>query len=174
MAFHKKGPPRIADSQRNIEAMRHTESNLTPKMKQMRDRFINEYLKDFQGPLAYIRAGGPATTATKMSNQFLREPYVASEIQKCIERMEPEILVTRQKILAGLLREANYFGVGTSHGARVSAWAHLAKIQGLIEDKLSVKGEIKAGVMVVPMPSPNDWEKLAGESQQLLKDAVKE
>lgn len=155
-----------------------TEQNLTPKMKEIRDRFIAEFLRDFNGPNAYIRAGGPATTAVKMANTFLHEPYVAKRIWEVVELLEEEQIISRKRILAGLVREANYMGIGASHGARVAAYGKLANILGMEQTNVNVKGKIdhthKGGVMVVPItPGSDAWEQLAEATQKQLKDDVR-
>jgi Terminase small subunit len=164
--------PLHAQSPARIKA--RTEENITPKMKEKRDRFIAEYLVDFNGVHAYIRSGGPATTAAKMSCQFLKEPYVLKKIRETIDALEEANIINRKRILAGLVREANYAGIGASHGARVSAYAKLATILGMDAPiKIDAKVKVAGGVMLVPMPSnPDDWEKAAVQKQLELKNEV--
>jgi hypothetical protein len=166
MAKHSQSKERMA---------LRTQENLTPKMKMIRDRYIAEYLVDFNGPKAYIRAGGPATTAAKMSSQFNHEPYVLKKIQECIDSLEEAEIINRKRVLAGLVREANYSGIGASHGARVAAYGTLSKILNMQQTNINLKGDIKVrgGIMVVPVASPEDWEKLAQVSQKQLKDDVR-
>lgn len=152
-----------------------TEENLTPKMKSIRDKFITEYVKDFNGPLAYVRAGGPYTTAAKMAGEFLREPYVAQRVWSVIDSMEEAEIINRKHVLAGLLREAQYQGMGASHGARVSAWSHLSKILGMEQTNINLNADVKfrGGVMLVPAPDPMTWEQSAAEAQKQLKEDVR-
>lgn len=157
---------------------KRTVENLTPQMKSKRDRFISEYVKDFNGPMAYIRAGGPSTTAVKMSGEYLREPYVSQQVWAVIDSMEEAEIINRKHILAGLVREAQFQGQGASHGARVSAWAHLAKILGMEQTNVNVKGSInhnvRGGVMVVPvLPGSEAWEQMAEQAQKQLKEDVR-
>lgn len=155
---------------------RRTLEKLSPKMKERRDRFIVEYLKDFSGPDAYIRAGGPATSAVKMSSEYLREPYVAEQVWRVIDAMEEADLISRKRVIAGFIKEANFHGIGASHSARVAAFGHLAKILGMEQTNVNVQGDIKfrGGVMVVPVPpTPDAWEQLAAGAQKMLKEEVK-
>lgn len=147
-----------------------------PGMKARRDRFIAEYVKDWRPTDAYIRAGGPATTASKQSWEYLHEPYVAQKIRQYIDASSEESLVNAKTVIMGLLREANYTSVGASHGARVSALMGLARILGI--EKTVVKGDlnhnIRGGVMVVPVvPGSDEWEQLASAQQQKLKEEVR-
>jgi hypothetical protein len=154
---------------------RRTLENLTPKMKERRDRFITEYVKDFNGPDAFIRAGGSATVAVKMASEYLREPYVSGQIWTFIDAMEEADLISRKRVIAMFIREANYQGMGASHGARVAAIGHLAKVLGMEQTNVNVKGDIKfkGGVMLVPAPDPMSWEQAAAEAQRQLKEDVR-
>lgn len=163
------------DNKQGKKLKRRTLENLSPKMKEKRDRFITEYVKDFNGPMAYVRAGGPYTSATKMSGEYLREPYVASRIWEVIDAMEEADLITRKHVIAMFIREANYQGMGASHGARVAAIGHLAKVLGMEQTNVNLKGDIKfrGGVMLVPAPDPMSWEQAAAEAQRQLKEDVR-
>jgi hypothetical protein len=70
-------------------------------------------------------------------------------------------------VIAMLRREANTFGKGASHTARVAAMAQLARIYGM--NTVNVKAEHSGGVMVVPMASSlSEWAQTASESQATL------
>lgn len=153
--------------------MRRTEENLTPTMRFRRDAFIAEYLVDWSGPMAWIRSGGSPNSAAKMAYELLREPYVTRKIRECIDSLEEAKIINRNRILAGLVREANYQGIGASHGARVSAYSVLAKILGM-EAASKVEVDHKGGVMLVPFtPSVDEWERNAIEAQATLKTDVR-
>lgn len=171
MANHSLKPNPNSKTSRMIAA--RTEDKLTPKMKEKRDRFITEYLVDFHGPNAMLRSGGAPSTAVKLAYQFLRESYVQRRIKEVLDSMEEADIINRKRILAGLIREANYMGIGASHGARVSAYSKLASILGMdAPQKHDVK--VSGGVMVVPMTANlSDWEVVAEEKQKLLKEDVR-
>lgn len=150
-----------------------TEDRLTPAMKDRRDRFIAEYLVDFHGPNAILRSGGASSTAAKMAYEFLREPYVTRRIREVIDSMEEADLINRKRILAGLIREANYTGIGASHGARVSAYSKLASILGM-DAPQKVQHQVSGGVMVIPVTANlSDWETVAEQKQLALKEDVR-
>jgi phage terminase small subunit len=153
--------------------LRRTEENLTPLMKQRRDQFIAEYLVDWRGPAAWIRSGGSPNSAAKMAYELLREPYVTRKIREQVDAMEEANLINRNRILAGLVREANYQGVGASHGARVSAYHVLAKILGM-EAPVKVEAQVSCGVMLIPAgTSVDNWERDAIDVQAQLKADVR-
>ena len=70
-----------------------------------------------------------------------------------------------------LHREANYFGQGSSAGARVKAQIQLSKIFGMEQVITIAQIEHPGGVMIVPMASSiEDWEQEAKSSQAKLID----
>lgn len=139
-----------------------------------RERFLLEYVKDFHGTNAALRIGIPKVSAAKQASEMLSEPYCQKRLQDLIDEMKEETIVTRNRVLAGLLREANgYFGV-LSHGARVQAWARLAKILGMEKTEVNTNVTVNGGVMVVPMAaSLEEWEKTSAVSQEKLKQDVR-
>lgn len=175
---NQKGWGRKPDpnSQTATKIKRFTEEFMIehPLMKTKRDRFIAEYLIDFNGPMAWIRSGGAYSTATKMASQYLREPYVAKKIWEVIDSLEEVELINRKRVLAGLVREANFMGIGASHSARVSAYSKLASILGMdAPQKIEAKVKFAGGVMLVPfVADPKEWEQKAIEAQKKLKDEI--
>jgi hypothetical protein len=150
-----------------------TEDKLTPKMKLRRDMFITEFVSDFNAINAVLRSGGATSTAAKTAYQFMREPYVQRRIKEVIDSMEEADIINRKRILAGLIREANYMGIGASHGARVSAYSKLASILGM-DAPQKHQVQVSGGVMVVPMTTNlNDWETVAEQKQLALKEDVR-
>src|SRR5512140_2238847 len=114
----RSGPSAFNPNSKTSKALaRRTLENLTPKQKAFRDRFVEEFVRDWDPCMAWIRAGGPATTAQKNASCIRREPYVAQKIQEVVDHLEEQGLITKSRVLAGLLREANYHAVGASHGA---------------------------------------------------------
>ncbi|HWV45502.1 MAG TPA: terminase small subunit [Nitrospira sp.] len=150
---------------------------LTASERVLRDKFIVEYLKDYDAFGASLRAGFMSTMAIEYAKRFLEEPYVQSEIAR-LERAaaeDPKAEEEQRKrfILASLTREANYRGPGSSHAARVAALAKLGNFLDM-DGVQKTKNEHlhRGGVMAVPgIASLEDWEKAAKDSQtQLVKD----
>lgn len=148
-------------------------TNLTQAEKSLRDRFVTEYLKDYDKVQAAIRVGYTKMIAQAYCERFLSEPYVLQQIRlrECDPEEESEDAI-KKKVTAGLQREANYFGPGCSASARVAALAKLAAINGM-DAPIRTKNEITmptgAGMFVVPgLMSIEDWEKLAEQQQAEL------
>lgn len=108
-----------------------TEENLRPHMKERRDLFVKHYLETFDKSKAGTLAGIPHASLSQQVNDLWHEPYVQQEILKGIAKIEETELITRNKVICGLLKEANFSAPGASHAARVGAWDKLAKILGM-------------------------------------------
>lgn len=113
---------------------------LTKQERTLRQRFVEEYLADYDAIAAAIRLGYQEAFAQQYAKQFLSEPYTLRLIKE--KEAEFGILTEedqhRRKIVAGLYREAyNRFNTGS---ARVAALTQLAKIMGI---EAPVKTELK-------------------------------
>lgn len=153
-----------------------TEENLPLKKKMFLDRFVYEYLHDFNSSMAFIRAGGTAAHATTGGPESLRTAYVQTQLRNVTEMVDEEKLVTRGEVIMGIKKEAHYFGDDGSSSARVRAWGMLAKIKGMDVPKAPelVNDLPPGGVMEVPMiASPAEWAEQAVESQLALKNDVR-
>ncbi len=115
-----------------------SEKKLTPKQQ----RFVDQYLIDVNAKQAAIRAGYSAKTAEVQGCRLLRKVQVQQSIQKGQEALSERTLVAQDDVVRGLLKEAEYMDEGSSHSARVSAWAHLGKHLGIFTDNLNLGGEV--------------------------------
>lgn len=152
--------------------------DLSPKEKELRDKFVSEYLIDFDQTAAAIRIGFSASFAQTYAERFMTEPYVRKQIaimqNAMAEDEKIEADMDRRRIRAALMREAHYRGPGSSHAARVSALAKLASIRDMdAPTKIKTDLNLRGGVMMVPaIASIEEWEKAAQASQtDLQKDS---
>lgn len=153
-----------------------TEENIPLKKKIFLDRFVYEYLHDFNSSMAWIRAGGTSHHATTGGPESLRTAYVQTQLRMVTNMLDEEQMVTRGEVIMGIKKEAHYYGDDGSSSARVRAWGMLAKIKGMDAPKIiDPKDEgPKGGVMEVPMiESAQHWGELALVSQQTLKNDVR-
>lgn len=112
---------------------------LSAAEKLVRDRFVEEYLKDYDQLGAAIRLGYSEAFASQYATKFMAEPYVRNAITDREEELglSTEEAQHRRRIVAGLYREANSrFNSGS---ARVAALGQLAKIVGI---EAPVKSEV--------------------------------
>lgn len=154
---------------------KRTAEGLRDDAKAFRDRFVIEYLKDFSNTYAYIRAGGTDKRPSKAGYGIRHEAYVAQQIQEAIEAMKPNKMVSQQTAISWMIREANHIGGDSSHGARVSAIAHVMKASGMSLGEKEVAAAARGGVMVVPATDELlSWEQRAASAQAVLKQEVRE
>lgn len=153
------------------------ERSYSDRELKLRDKFVKEYVKDYNPIAAAQRIGYSASIAREYAQRFMDEPYVARKIRMLEdeppEDMSPEKM--QQRIMAGLYKEANNYGQGSTQAARVAAWAKLAHLQGM-EPALKTKNEHTgadgaplAGQFVIPgVMSPEQWAAAAAQQQQDL------
>lgn len=104
---------------------------MTPKQQ----RFVEEYLIDLNATQAAIRAGYSVKTAPKIGTENLHKPVIAEAIAVALADRSERTEVTQDMVIAGLHVEARRTEEGSSHSARVAAWAQLSKHTGGFADK---------------------------------------
>ena len=111
-------------------------AKLTPKQQ----RFVDEYIIDLNATQSAIRAGYSPKTAEQQGFQLLKKTSVSEAIEQAQQERQKRTLVTQDDVIRGLLTEAEWQGEGSSHSARVSAWAHLGKHLNMFTDKIEHTG----------------------------------
>ncbi len=97
-------------------------------------RFIEEYVIDFNATKAAINAGYSEKTARSIGCELLTNPNIRSAIKQQLERLSADSYVSREVILTGLLKEAMGTGENSTPASRVNAWSQLGKLSGLYTD----------------------------------------
>lgn len=72
------------------------------KITEKQKVFINEYLRDFNGTQAAIRAGYSPKTARQTAYENLTKPYIRQEVSKELERIYDEFKNDQDKIIREL------------------------------------------------------------------------
>lgn len=106
------------------------------KLTDKQARFAEEYLIDLNATQAAIRAGYSAKTAKEIGSENLTKPNIAAAIEKAQLKLSERALVTQEMVVSGLLKEAKEDGMGSSHSARIAAWAHLGKHLGMFKEQV--------------------------------------
>lgn len=162
-----KVAPEYAHDEENQEA--YDWQHISPKVMAVRQLFVLEFVKDFSPLNAMLRLGWKTDHPAQLGNNWLREPYTQYVLDKFIREAKDEALVTRATIIAGLVREANTYGLDGSGASRTGALRSLAKILGMELQKVQVE-TVSPGVMFIPMMgSPDQWEQMAAKAQEDLK-----
>ena len=97
-------------------------------------RFIEEYVIDFNATKAAINAGYSQKTARSISCELLTKPDIRSAIKHQLAQLSADSYVSREVILTGLLKEAMGTGENSTPASRVNAWSQLGKLSGLYTD----------------------------------------
>lgn len=150
-----------------------------PRTKALHDLFISEYLIDFNSVDAAQRCGFQREFALEYSKRLMASSYVSRRIKelqlmKVDETADADFNKVRVK--AALIREAHYYGPGSSQSARVAALSRLAKLYGMQAPKKTESTVLhRGGVMAVPgIAKMEEWEAAAESSQrELISDARK-
>ncbi len=109
-------------------------SDLTPKQA----RFVEEYLLDLNATQAATRAGYSKKTANEQGAQLLAKLSIREAVAEARAVRSKRTEITQDEVIQGLKKEATLEGEGSSHSARVSAWAHLGKHLGMFTDNLNL------------------------------------
>lgn len=150
---------------------KRTEDALTEKAKIRRRMFCAHYIKTTNATASATFAG--FKSPRQKGNQLLNEPYVQNLIQKLLNEIEDDAIMTQNEILFQLKNEA-LDKESANQGARISALAQIAKIRGLMQEKQEVTVQT-SGVMLVPvMGSVDEWDSMAAKSQEELKSSVRD
>lgn len=145
-------------------------SHVSEPVKLRRQKFVHEYIKDFNAANAMRRLGSKCAKPQIHGGEYFREPYTQWYLAKVMAEMEDKAIVTKNTILFGLLREANHHGVDGNSASRIAAFRALAKILGLEVHKLEGTMTLNGGVMTIPLAgTPDEWAKAATEAQKKLK-----
>jgi hypothetical protein len=161
----------------------------SPQEKALRDNFVREYCIDYDENAAARRIGYNAGVSKEYAKRLMGEPYVSRQIKRQEvstggpidgppKTPEEELVEFQKRIIAGLVREANYRGAGSSQAARVAALAKLASLHGMdptiknSQQLLDKNGNGLDGVMVIPgVMTPEQWEAAAEAQQNALTSA---
>ena len=126
-----------------------------PKLTKKQAAFVAEYVKDKNATQAAIRAGYSKKSAFNIGCENVKKPYIAEAIEKRLEKVSERALIDAERVLNGLLKEAEYSGEGASHSARVSAWEKLGKYLGMFTDKVENTHSFN-GIVGIDVHMPDD------------------
>ena len=106
--------------------MRNFSSFLTVKQH----RWIDEYLTDFNGAAAAVRAGYSPKSARSIAHENLTKPDIQAVLQARQAAMAKELQITRQGVIQGLLEAVKMGRELKNPASMVSALSTIAKILG--------------------------------------------
>lgn len=102
-------------------------AELTDKQR----RFVEEYCSNgFNATKAAIAAGYSEKTASHIGSENLGKPDIQQAVQDFMNTASEKALVTTEWIVKRLAEEAEYYGEGATHGARITALKTLTDYTG--------------------------------------------
>ncbi len=127
-----------------------------PKFTAKQQRYVEEYLVDFNSTAAAQRAGYSPSRST--AARILKLPHVKAAIDAARVRMTEQTDVTVAEIVTGLLEIARAAESGAA--PRVSAWTQLGRYKAMFVDKVESRVDIngKLNVTVVYEDKPDREE----------------
>jgi hypothetical protein len=109
---------------------------LTPEERTFLTLYTEKYKFD---TVAAIKEAGIVhlnkQSAAQKAQFILNKPESQKFIQELIDKKRIRFSISEEEILKGIYSEAQYFGEGASHAARINAWVQLGKHFGMFSDK---------------------------------------
>lgn len=137
------------------------------------DKFLFEYIYDYEPELAAIRCGIKKPYAKNIALGFLDTQYFQLKLKEYNTEKnalldDTELL--RRDLVRNLLDILRYNGAEVAQSARIAASKEITALMGLANKQESnTEDEFKSGVMVVPASLPvGDWSNQAIASQAAL------
>lgn len=123
--------------------MRNESSPLTSKQL----RWVDEYLVDFNGAAAAVRAGFSAKTARSIACELLTKPDIQAVLQARQNALALQMRTSREGVIQGLLEAIDMGKMQQNPGAMVSGLREVAKMLGFYaqEDKRGVQAAAAHG-----------------------------
>ena len=138
--------------------------NLLRALTSKQLRWIDEYLIDFNGAAAAVRAGYSLKSARSIAHETTTKPYIHAVLQARQAAMAKELQITRQGVIRGLLDAVEMGREQQNPSAMVGALREVAKILGFFAPEVK-RVELSARQNGV-------YQDLASWSDAQLLDAI--
>lgn len=133
-------------------------------------RFIDEFLIDRDPLAAGLRAGVSRLNLKRRVKAWMDDPRIVRAIQLKTDTTDLEKMISPQRIMAGFIDVA--FNKDAPPAARNTALREMASMKKMYGDE--DKDNKGSGVIMVPMVgSLDEWNRLAMQAQQKLKEDVR-
>ena len=127
-------------------------------------RWIDEYLIDFNGAAAAVRAGYSLKSARSIAHENTTKPYIQAILKARQAAMAKELQITRQGVIRGLLDAVEMGREQQNPSAMVCALREVAKILGFFDPEVK-RVELSASQNGV-------YQDIASWSDAQLLDAI--
>ncbi len=113
---------------------------LEAAMPPLQFAFCNEYIKDFNGSAACVRAGSTCATPERMAYQWLVNPGVKAVIAHLLEERTQRMKVDQGYVIQKLVRTVEKAEADNNHQSVLRGVELLAKHLGMFSDKIELTG----------------------------------
>ena len=125
-------------------------AELTDKQR----RFVEEYCSNgFNATKAAIAAGYSESSARQLASRELSKDYIQDAIQEFMNTASEKALVTTEWIVKRLAEEADYYGEGATHGARITALKTLTDYTGGFDKNKQTLDHTSSDQSMTPKPA---------------------
>ena len=112
---------------------------MKPLKNARHERFAQHLARGSSQAEAYVQGGYKDTPSARANAvRLIAKESVSARVEYLQDKAAEQAIVTTADVLRGLRDEAELYGDGASHSARVSAWAHLGKHLSLFTEKTEV------------------------------------
>lgn len=137
------------------------------------DKFLLEYIYDYEPELAAIRCGITKTYAKQLAQGFIDTQYFQLKLKEYNSdknALLDDTELLRRDLVRNLLDILRYNGAEVSQVARISASKEITALMGLsAKQQTTVEDDCKGGIMLVPSTlGVDEWSSQAIASQAAL------
>ena len=133
-------------------------------------RFVDEYLVDFNGAQAALRAGYSQKAAKEAAYQLLTNSHIAKAVESRAQEASEKLKITRERVLQGFLEAAAMAKEEGNAMAIVSAWREVAKLLGMYP---SSRVQVEARVTTDKTPTQRQIERMSDAELLAIIDGTK-
>ncbi|UOF79341.1 terminase small subunit [Caudoviricetes sp.] len=118
----------------NQEPLGEIVSLSSPKLNALEKLYVRTYISTLSHPKAY-EAVNPGLKQYHISNPYSNRENIKFHISLALQEKAESLLITPDKIIEKLYKEATREGAGSNHAARIQALTQLGKHFGLFQEK---------------------------------------
>lgn len=113
-----------------------------PRSEEKERLFVAEYLKDFNGCQAAIRAGYSEKRGRQAGYELLQRPHIQEAIQKAVDKRAKKIGLSAEKVLESIERVAEAAESTEEYSSALKGYELLGKHLKLFTDKIELSGNV--------------------------------
>jgi len=117
-------------------------------------KFVREYLVDFNATQAAIRSGYSPRTARNQASDLLAKPDIQALLKEYRDRAAEQTQTDINWVRQRLKEEATDYSEFASHSARIKAIEVIARLNGDFEKDNNQKAPLVGTVRLVPLSRP--------------------